>query len=301
MSDPRVTSFEACGENLRRAAQDDPNYVKAAYEKVMSNPVWAEKYHFYYVDEPYEGGLEFVKEDYAYLTELLGTEDFQMVVPLASNTYANHDCNVNNIDAVDFLSPYLKIWCPQSPAFEPKDEGGLWTSRRMLNKYGEFQPRYESFREEGDKMWWYICISPQPPYPNYYTGYQGYLIRMVMWQQYMYDVDGILYWATQYSWHTVFAKRDPHIKDMGDGQLLYLGEQFGYDQTPIASWRLEQISESFDEFDYMRIAEELCGREAVMKVINKVTTGLRVHTDDYTVLEACRNEIANMIVEAMAK
>jgi len=40
---------------------------------------------------------------------------------------------------------------------------------------------------------------------------------------------------------------------------------------------------------------------SVMKVINKVTTGLRVHTDDYTVLEACRNEIANMIVEAMAK
>ena len=62
-----------------------------------------------------------------------------------------------------------------------------------------------------------------------------------------------------------------------------------------------QLRDAFDDFDYLRMAEELCGRETVMKVVGRVTTNLLKFTEDVNVLEACRAEIAEMIVAAQAK
>ena len=38
-----------------------------------------------------------------------------------------------------------------------------------------------------------------------------------------------------------------------------------------------------------------------MEVVKKVTKGMLNYTEDYNVLDACRDEIANMILEAQAK
>ena len=79
--------------------------------------------------------------------------------------------------------------------------------------------------------------------------------------------------------------------------LLFPGEKFGF-SGPCASWRLIQLRDGFDDFDYLSMAEELVGRDAVMKVVNKVTTGMLEYTADYKVVEAARDEIAKLIVDA---
>ena len=58
-----------------------------------------------------------------------------------------------------------------------------------------------------------------------------------------------------------------------------------------------QVRDGFDDFDYLRMAEELVGREEVMKVVNKVTTGMLQFTEDYRVLEAARDEIVQLILD----
>ena len=104
----------------------------------------------------------------------------------------------------------------------------------QYQKYGDFQPRYDQLRERGNSMWWYVCCSPQYPYANFFSTYQGTMTRVLFWQQYMYNVDGVLYWAVNdwqggAEWRTMdcgFA--------YGDGRLVYCGAKYKI-RGPISS------------------------------------------------------------------
>ncbi|MBQ7827185.1 MAG: hypothetical protein IJ386_02845, partial [Clostridia bacterium] len=307
MSDPRVTAFVIAGGNQWYKGDGESMYggsmdrtdeeTIAGYNKVMSNPEWAKKGLFYYTDEPYGTGLQNVKTTYERVTELLGTTNIRNITPLAgNNTYADNDCMVQGIDAVAYIDPYINVWCPQSPAFHLATEGGTWTPRRLLNKYGEFADRAKVFKENGEEMWWYICCSPEIPYANYFTFYQGVIVRLLSWQQFYNDVDGVLYYRT---FGGTISKYKFDIGN-GDGILQYEGKYWGREGYA-ASWRLLQVRDGFDDIDYLSIAEELCGREAVIDVVKTVSSGMLNYTEDYRVLEAARDEIIDMILEAQAK
>ena len=300
MSDPRVTAFVIAGGgqwyglNMYGGIMDRTDEQTVAnYNKVMSNPDWAKKGLFYYTDEPCDGGLHFVRQCYERVTDLLGTTNIRNMTPLASNnTYADTQCQADNIDAVDFIDPYINVWCPQSNAYHLQAERGFWTPRRQYNKYGEYADRVNEFKARGEEEWWYVCCSPEVPYANYFACYQGVIVRLLSWQQFFNDVDGVLYYRT---FGGNITKYNFDI-GTGDGILQYdarLWRREGY----APSWRLLQVRDSFDDFDYLRIAEELVGREEVMKVVNKVTTGMLQFTEDYRVLEAARDEIVQLILD----
>ena len=304
MSDPRVTAFVIAGggqwygHNMYGGTMDRTDEQTVAYyNKVMSNPEWAKKGFFYYTDEPCDGGLYFVKQCYERVTELLGTTNIRNMTPLASNnSYADLDCQTNNIDAVDFIDPYINVWCPQSSAYHLQAERGTWTPRRQYNKYGEYADRAKAFREKGEEIWWYVCVSPEVPYANYFACYQGVINRLLSWQQFFNDVDGVLYYRT---FGGNISKYNFDIGN-GDGILQYEARIWGREGYA-ASWRLLQVRDGFDDFDYLRMAEELCGRDAVMNVVKTVSDGMLSFTEDYRVLEAARDEIIDMILETQAK
>jgi len=310
MNDPRVTAFIIAGgvtgdngelgTDMYGGGMNCSNEETVAnYNKVADNPEWFKKGLFYYFDEPWGKHLDRIGPTFEYVTNLLGTTNIRHITPLAGNDGNGNDtCQKESIDPVSLIEPYINVWCPQSPAFHPWSDGGKWGLRRFVQKYGEFVDRAAKFKEEGDEMWWYVCCSPEPPYANYFTYYQGVIIRDLSWQQFMSDVDGVLYYATGQGWGGITK----HKFDIGngDGTLLFPGEKFGF-TGPQASWRLLQIRDGFDDFDMLRIAEELCGREAVMKVVNKVTDGMLRYTEDYSVLYGARDEIAKMILAAQEK
>ncbi|MBE6708261.1 MAG: DUF4091 domain-containing protein [Ruminococcaceae bacterium] len=299
MSDPRVTSFEVCGENLRFPDEDNWTQTMANWEKVQSNPVWAEKAHFYYVDEPQgESGAALVKAQHEYIREKLGTDDFDIIIPFG-NSMA--DLN-NNIDMLEFMKDYVDIHVPSSGGFMPNIEGnhyaeGLWTPRQAFNKFGESLPRLQAIGEDPDKeLWWYVCVGPQFPYPNLFTSHQGIMTRVLWWQQFMFGPEGFLYWATQADWDKVI-KCGGEFPTNGDGILMYLGAFFGYEQNlPVASWRLTQVRDGFDDFDYLKMAEELVGREEVMKLVTKLTTGVTTVKEDPALMEKLRDSVAELIL-----
>ncbi len=303
MNDPRVSAFVIAGgghwygDNMYGGSMDRTDQETIDfYNKVQTNPEWAKKGLFYYTDEPWGNGLDNVKMTYERVTELLGTTNIRNITPLAGNDgYGSDYCQNNGVDPVAYIDPYINVWCPQSGAFHLSTEGGIWTPRRWLNKYGEFADRAKAFKEKGEEMWWYVCCAPEIPYANYFTWYQGVVVRLLSWQQYFNDVDGVLYYGIGVHWNTI-SKYQFNIYN-GDGVLAFPGEFWGR-TGPSPSWRLYQIRDGFDDIDYMKIAEELVGRDKVMETVRKVTTGMLRYTEDYTVLDAARDELVNIIIEA---
>ncbi len=317
MNDPRVTSFRTIPElggyaytdffgegNIGAVGEIHKNWDPVAtgerlvktMEKISKNPEWAYKSYFTIMDEPWDiDGYNRIKNVDDWMKGLLGDIDFNLMLCMAGNgvySYAPY------IDLVEFVKPYLDIWCPQSHAYTnyySKDRvsgAQQWDANRMTyNNFGLYEDRLPSVMDEGDRAWWYICVTPTFPYPNYFKSYQGIGNRIVLWQQYMFDVEGILYWSTNADWGRI------NLRDSGadDGQLLYWGELYGL-KGPVASWRLIQIRDSFDDFDYLKMAEEVCGREAVDKILSTVTTASLRFTEDHTVMEAARDALAEMIV-----
>ncbi len=321
MNDPRVTSFRTMPELGGYAYTDffgegdigavgqihskwDPEAtgkkLVETMKKVNSNPVWAEKSYFTIMDEPYdEDTYNRIKNVDDWMKGLLGDTDFNLMLCMASNGIYK---DVPFIDLCDFVKPYIDIWCPQAHAYHDSFNSGIngtrhWQMRRSYNTYGLYEDRLKNdLMDEGDRAWWYICVTPVYPYPNYFKAYQGIGNRVVLWQQYMCDVEGILYWAVNAGWDKI----NKHRSDADDGQLLYWGELYGL-KGPVASWRLIQVRDSFDDYDYLKIAEEAAGREAVDKILHTVTTSSLEYTEDHTVLEAARDALAELILDNQGK
>ena len=310
MSDPRVSAFviaggttgpnDEYGTSMYGGIMDcSIEETVANYNKVMSNPDWAKKGLFYYFDEPWGPHLDRLIETHKYMTELLGTSDYRNIAPLAGNDgFGNDYCTNKGVDPVEYIKDCISVWCPQSSAFHRWSDGGSWGLRRFVLKYGEFADRAKVFKENRDEMWWYVCCSPEIPYANLFTWYQGVVIRDLMWQQYSNDVDGFLYYGVGVHWGEI-SKYKFEIYN-GDGVLLFPGEFWGR-TGPQASWRLYQLRDGFDDFDYLSMAEEIVGREQVMNIVRKVTTGMLEYTEDYRVLDAAREELVDIILEAQAK
>ena len=298
MSDPRVTAFVIAGtaEKYGAIMGESDEDTKKYFEIVQSDPEWAKKGLFYYTDEPWGEGLMEVKTTYEHLVDVLGTtEGIRNITPLAgNNTYPSKDHQDRGIDPVEFIKDYINVWCTSSAAFMDTTDGGYFTTRRSLRDFGEFRERAEKFRERGDEIWWYVCCGPEIPYTNLFTWYQGVVIRDLMWQQYMNNVEGLLYYGTGVHWGTI-TKYKFNIYN-GDGVLMFPGEYFGY-EGPQASWRLYQLRDGYDDFDYLKIAEEKAGREEVMKVVSQVTTGMLLYTEEFSDLSAARDSLAEIIMD----
>ncbi len=295
LNDPRVTAFvvDGCASKYGGFMNNSDEDVVASWEKLKTNPEWMAKHVFYFTDEP--GAAEFpeIVETYEHNVQLLGTTDFRNMTQ-AMPYYLNDEDQGKNIDSIERFMPYINVWCTGSHAFHSIADGGLWGTRFAERKYGPWEERAKGLRERGDDIWWYVLSGPEIMYPNFFTYYQGCINRMLLWQQYSKDVEALLYYSTSEGWNTI-SKYQFSIGG-GDGTLLYPGEFWGR-TGPSASWRLYQIRDGFDDFDYMNIAEELVGREEVLKIVNKLTPSMVEYSEDYRDLEASRDAVVKLILE----
>lgn len=326
MSNPRITSF--CidgGGNYHQALKtaiakgewitSDDSLLRA-YRKLAQDPEWLHKAYVYYVDEPSTLNVYLAREVREHMDALFdSTEDLKgiewhQVVPMGGNDFFTDEFG-NETDECDYVFRYVDIMIPQTYAFgryysnaermEAKKKGielfpngamiNRWTSKEVFDLYGkQWQERYDEYADEqGLRRWWYICCSPEMPYPNFFTFYQGAAQRLVLWQQYMFHSEGLLYWATQDKWDNTNLKRFP---TNGDGVLLLWGEMFG--QTgPVPSVRWEYIRDGIEDFQYFSQLERtgVDREEIVSKYINRVTKSILEYEEDPYIYENVRVEV----------
>ena len=151
-------------------------------------------------------------------------------------------------------------------------------------------------------MWWYSCVGPLPPYANWYRGQQGAVNRAVLWQQYLYDIDGILYWDMVF-WQV--SEKDSKRVNLtrnngGDGLLLYDGTLWNEGLVPVPSIRLEEVRDGLEDFQYLRQLERVLGRDAALEYTTRVTTDILVYSQDWHDIDSARNEMG-FALEALAE
>lgn len=122
------------------------------------------------------------------------------------------------------LSDGLTWWCPEVDyAFDKAAKREFILKRQAL----------------GEKIWWYLCCS-NTPRPSYYVESLPINIRMMSWQQYRWNVKGVLYWDIASFTDDTYTDVQYENFGGGEGILVYPGVRYG-SKTPISSWRLEQI------------------------------------------------------------
>ena len=121
-----------------------------------------------------------------------------------------------------------------------------------------------------------------------------------MWQQYKYNVKGLLYWSVNaWSNGAEWRKIDAEFP-YGDGRLIYCGKRYGL-YGPIGSIRLEYLRDGIEDFQYLTMIEELYGREKADEIVARVTKGI---LDTHVVsgkMTDVRNEMGDLIEAAMKK
>lgn len=179
------------------------------------------------------------KEKYLNTYENLTEEFFNQIVE--STDGVRH---VTTHSYVDWLEPYVDLWCPQYNTFESGLATGVY---------------------DGDEVWFYGAVSPRNPYPSYHLDNIALSPRMVGWLQGIYDVQGNLYWATNiyadwkdngYAYPDDYYVDPSHYSNAnGDGFLFYPGKKYGI-EGPIPTIRLDAIRDGQEEFELIYAIKE---------------------------------------------
>lgn len=147
------------------------------------------------------------------------------------------------------LSGYVDTWCP------------------LYNEFDE--DIREQYVEKGDSMWWYGCVTPKTPYPNYHIDSNLIYKRIVSWMQKDYNITGTLYWSTniykKYDIENGYGKRNVWGDPMafpgaaGDGFLIYpgqVGDGIVNMNVPVPTLRLEALRDGVEDLEYLVILEK---------------------------------------------
>ena len=311
LDNPRVTAFVSKGGmgNADLTSDSERSRVRRIYDKLETKAEWLEKAYVYTVDEPWQKeGADLVVEQWNNISSILGETPFKTIVP-----YGNTFISEEKKDQLDYLWDYCNCFCPSEGVFTPNADTkarnadpvayptwGEYMDKRQFQKYGNYQPRYEQLRERGDSMWWYVCVSPEYPYANFFNYYQGDWSRIVLWLQYIVHSDGLLYWATN-SW--TVSEHDGRLINLkrtntgGDGLLIYDGMLWGASgPSAVPTSRLEAIRDGIEDFQYMKQLERQIGREAVLeKFVTRLATDVTHFSQDYRFMEKVRNEMGFML------
>lgn len=271
MSDPRLTSFEI------PYPADDELLVKY-YTKVTSNPEWAKKGYFYPIDEP---NTTEAYERYLEITERLSRlcPGYNMVTPFSAD--AEVEFNGQKSTPVEIQTGRSSILCPLNSTFDEAEQ---------INQLKESQ-------KAGSTFWSYVCCVPQGDYCNLFIRHDAIKHRLLLWQQKAQGITGMLYWSVPYyekvnPWEC--SKTWDKYEAAGDGCLVYPGGYIGLDE-PVITLRLVNLTDGFEDYDYLTLAEERLGTAWINEKISKVSTSLTEYTSDYALLEQIRNEVGEAI------
>lgn len=223
--------------------------------------------------------------------------------------------------------PDLPTMCTVLPNPQLKGYVNIWVPLVANFNYEESQ----SYINDGDQVWWYVCCGPERPWPNFFVDYPATDPRVVFWMNWKYRVPGFLYWTVN-RWHMNLQGRPPAIQKQidagkrwpeipwrtqttasfnGDGHLVYPGPA----GRLLSSIRLESIRDGIDDYEYFHLLDTLVKQQErnpkadrvllakakkLLAVSPEVVTSRTQFTTDPQVMLGARRQLAETI-EALSK
>lgn len=310
-ADPRVTAYNVNSDDR----------LIALIENSTPELNLLDKAYIYLRDEPFDALEE---------TKILHNKKIDWLIELA-NSYSTAQLKEYGLNRSDIQGIEVLVTMTASLG---KIEG-LRTYAPLVSDLHtqSLRDEYASYREEAYKgancelegtdygtTWWYVCVHPYEPYPNYNIDMDLNSARVLSWMQYDYDVEGMLYWGTasyQNNLHLYdmegFMNADVYNKANGvypgangDGYLVYPGAKYGLD-TFLPTIRLENIRDGFQDYEYLyeleRLATEYAAKYGVSdfsfntvmrSIYDSLYTGTVAYTD-YERVEEAKKTVADMI------
>ena len=218
-------------------------------------------------------------------------------------------------DAIRPLDPNVRVAVTEQPAEENPEWGTLvghantWivNGNYVYDDPGSIHER----KQAGDHVTWYISCDQLYPQPNYFIDREAADPRMVAWITDRYDMDGILYWTSNY-WREV---KDPwtdaagwkrsfcNAPASGEGSLIYPGhlvKKFtGQDNVdgPVNSIRLALLREGMEELELLGVLRELGGDEVADEIVESICRDIRDFSRDPNAIDAARRRVIEEILK----
>ena len=138
------------------------------------------------------------------------------------------------------------------------------TACTSLEKYDNEEAR-EAFHREDKESWWYTCIGPKYPYPNFLANNFLTAPRLISWMQKAYDVDGFLLWdvnnytdgdnnATPFV--DCYTSLTDTMSSVSDGKIFYPGAPYGI-QGPVKSLRAISYRDGMEDYEILTAIENI--------------------------------------------
>ena len=243
------------------------------------------------------------------------------------------EVNPDKFSLVKSTAEYLKARFPDVPISTTARDGGygVGTPLAAVDWFAPFSTWYkrgvaDKSRAAGHKVWWYVCCTPEGNLApaGWYVDRQAIEGRMLMGAQAVrMRPDGFLYYQTA-SWagnkciesgpYTAWNPRSC-LEYNGDGSWVCAGPG----GIPLSTIRLENFRDGLEDYAYAKILERLlkdvengkCNvksdggvwisrAKAALAVTREVMDTMTNYTGDPVVLYRWRDEMADLIEEAMA-
>lgn len=134
--------------------------------------------------------------------------------------------------------------------------------------------RIEPFLAAGiENLWTYYCCAQGREVSNRFLAMPASRTRIIGAQLWKYRIEGFLHWGYNF-WYTRFSKRkiDPYVI-LDGGCFAPAGDCFsvypGPGGMPYQSLHMKAFTEALTDLRAMYLAESLCGREAVLRAVEK--------------------------------
>lgn len=122
------------------------------------------------------------------------------------------------------------------------------------------------------ERWTYYCCTNEKDAPNRMICYPSFRSRILGALMYKYNIKGFLQWAFNFYYDKGSVNLINPYTDMSGGGWVNAGDTFvvypGNDGTPVESLRLAVFAQVFYDLRALKKCEELCGREAVMALVD---------------------------------
>ena len=255
------------------------------YEKYKGEPEILEKLYFYPVDEPST------------------PEDFENML------YYSNLIRERFPDA-DLMTPFYKIVTVRNEegevvttTFKVIEDTSNWicTKTNTLDIAEVRDWAMNLKKERGARIYSYVCGEQKPEYTDFLAETPGTDKRVLFWQHYWNDVDGLLYWCYGYAgttgdiWNKGAGKTDTYLPTT-DGCLMYSDPETG---RPVVTLGLQSVRDGVEDFQLLCMAERLLGREQAMAYAERIGTTFDTFTTDENTLMYVYEELAAAVEAAL--